>query len=621
MKKNILVPIAAILITAVSCTSMDLNPKDQAASEEWFKNADQFEMCLNALLHHMYWPMERNEWGDSEQIELDLLTDDATNRSSLSRYLTDGVDGSFPLSSQMWNISYKGINRCNKIIRELPAAKSSMPEEKYNMILGCALFYRACFYGRIIIHFGDPVIVPEEYDFDKAEDLEKAYYLTRSDRWTEADRVLSEFDKAAELLPVAYNSSEVTRATKGAAWGMKARYALHWAGIRQYDTYGQENKEESAKLYRTAADAARNVIKLNQYTLHDDFGQLFRMSTKNSPEGIFILPRSKALSAENKYEYLYKGATTAKLSRLSGAATCCTCCPSWDLLCAFYDSEGRPIDESNVYNPNKPFENRDPRCTYTIVEHGTQHLGVIYDPHFDMDSVWSFRESRKVVNADSRTYKISSTVNQYASYNGLVLKKHVDDDWLSPFEAENDKLILRYADVLEMYAEAQIELGNTADDLVLECMNRVRARAYKVDWQNGNYPKITETDQSKLRTILRAERRMEFAFENLRLYDLWRWRIAEKTLNFANYGLPAKNEKNQSNYINKGMWFHGAVPQIDEDDCPVFTDEVAKGEPTFFSSYAVRLTQRKFVAPKSYLWPIPITTTNVMKNIKNNEGY
>jgi hypothetical protein len=276
-----------------------------------------------------------------------------------------------------------------------------------------------------------------------------------------------------------------------------------------------------------------------------------------------------------------------------------------------------------VYDPHKPFEHRDPRCTYTIVEFGTQHLGVIYDPHFDKPEVWSYREGKNVPNNDSRTYRISGTGNQYASYNGLVLRKHVDDDWLSPFEAENDKLILRYADVLEIYAEAKIEL-NDIDDSVLDAMNMVRARAYKADYTDASaYPKITSTDQTELRKVLRAERRMEFAWENRRLYDLWRWRIAEKTLNFANYGLPAKNEKNQRRYIDNNMWFHGATPEIDDDDCPHFADPVASGESGFFTSgtYAVKLSQRKFVAPKSYLWPIPTTTTNVMKNIRNNEGY
>lgn len=621
MKKFITAIIAGLVLCTVSCTKMDLSPKDKAASGNWFQNAEQFEMCLNALLHQMYWPMERNEWGDSEQIELDLLTDDGTNRNSLSRFLTDGVDGSFPLSSQMWNISYKGINRCNKILRELPKAKESMPEEKYNMILGCAKFYRACFYGRIIQHFGDPVIVPEDWDFDFTEVSAKAYDLGRSDRWEWSDWVLDELEEAAALLPVTYGGGEVIRATRGAAWGMKTRYALFFASIRKWDTDKLGNQDEAMRLFGVAAEAAAKVMSLGVYKLHDDFGELFKMKTHNSPEGIFVLPRSKALSAENKYEYLYKGATTAKLPRLSGAATCCTCCPSWDLLCAFYDNQGLPIDKSTVYSPANPFVNRDPRCTYTIVEFGTEHLGVIYQPHFDYPKVYSSREGKEVDNYDTRSYLVEGTGNQYASYNGLVLRKHVDSDWLSPFEAENDKIILRYADVLDMYAEAKIEMDQI-DQSVLDAMNMVRARAYHADYTGRNYPKITTTDQAALRTILRAERRMEFAWENLRLYDIWRWRIAEKVLNYANYGIPAKDQKNQRRYIDDGMWFHGAVPTIDEDDCPDFTN-TASGKKDFFTSgtYAVKLSQRKFVAPKSYLWPIPITTTNVMKNIKNNEGY
>ena len=249
---------------------------------------------------------------------------------------------------------------------------------------------------------------------------------------------------------------------------------------------------------------------------------------------------------------------------------------------------------------------------------------MIFDPHFDRDKVYSAREGTEVVNNDSRSYKIQGTSNQYASYNGLVLKKHVDEDWLAPFEPENDKLILRYADVLLMYAEAKIEL-NEIDDTVLDAMNQVRARAYKAAvTATSDYPAITERSQDKLRTILRIERRMEFAFENLRLYDIWRWRIAEKVLNRPWIGLPKKDEKLQRAYIDNGMWFHGAVPEIDEDGCMDFMAPVAKGAADFFNSnaYAQVLAECKFVAPKSYLWPLPTTTMQVMRNIKeNNPGY
>src|SRR5690606_20994175 len=72
--------------------------------------------------------------------------------------------------------------------------------------------------------------------------------------------------------------------------------------------------------------------------------------------------------------------------------------PSWDLFCSFLCTDGLPIDESPLYNPQKPFENRDPRCAKTITPFGTRHLGVIYQPHPDSASVYSFTNGSYVKN-------------------------------------------------------------------------------------------------------------------------------------------------------------------------------------------------------------------------------
>ena len=175
--------------------------------------------------------------------------------------------------------------------------------------------------------------------------------------------------------------------------------------------------------------------------------------------------------------------------------------------------------------------------------------------------------------------------------------------------------------MLLIYAEAKMELGEI-DQTVLDAVNQVRARAYGVSLgDTGSYPAVTTTNQAELRTIIRTERRMEFAFENQRYLDLYRWRISEKVMNYRNYGLPKKDEKRQRAYIDNGMWFHGAVPEIDEDGCPNFSI-VVKGEPDFFTNdvYVDKLAQRVFL-PKHYLWPIPTTTLNVMPNIEPNPGY
>jgi starch-binding outer membrane protein, SusD/RagB family len=77
---------------------------------------------------------------------------------------------------------------------------------------------------------------------------------------------------------------------------------------------------------------------------------------------------------------------------------------------------------------------------------------------------------------------------------------------------------MRYADVLLMYAEAKIELGEI-DQSVLDAINQVRARAYNAAVSNtSSYPAVSTTSQSELRSILRMERRMEFALRRQTLY-------------------------------------------------------------------------------------------------------
>jgi hypothetical protein len=98
--------------------------------------------------------------------------------------------------------------------------------------------------------------------------------------------------------------------------------------------------------------------------------------------------------------------------------------------------------------------------------------------------------------------------------------------------------ILRYADVVLMYAEAANEVGgNTAS--VLSALNSVRARA-RTGAPGGTLPDITSTDQAVLRTAIRRERRSELAMENDRFFDIVRWGIAQDVLqavgktNFSN---------------------------------------------------------------------------------------
>ena len=85
--------------------------------------------------------------------------------------------------------------------------------------------------------------------------------------------------------------------------------------------------------------------------------------------------------------------------------------------------------------------------------------------------------------------------------------------------------IIRYADVILMAAEAANELGNSAT--ASEYLEMIRSRARGTN--TSVLPKVTATDKATLRTAIKQERRIEFAMEGERFYDLVRWGDAKET--------------------------------------------------------------------------------------------
>ncbi|WP_080906051.1 RagB/SusD family nutrient uptake outer membrane protein, partial [Parabacteroides sp. Marseille-P3160] len=440
-----------------------------------------------------------------------------------------------------------------------------------------AYFARASMYARLISHFGDVVYVTEVIS------IEDAFKIGRSPKSEIIPKVYEDFDKAAAHLPVSYSGSSSQRATKGAALALKARFALYngdWA---------------------IAAEAAKACMDLDKYKLHSDFTNLFLTTTRNAEESIFVIPRSIV----NKVT-IGNGTVLNAITRNPGGWAAMD--PSWDLLAAFLCTDGLPIDESPLFNPQRPFDNRDPRCSATIVAFGTGHLGFDYDPHPDAINVMNYNTGKMQKNNDNRANA------QFASFNALVWKKGIDETWLeNGNDADPDKIIIRYADVLLIYAEAKIEL-NQIDESVLNAINLVRARAYGVPVSaSGQYPKVITTTQSELRRIVRLERRMEFAKEGLRYMDLVRWKLASKALRNKSYGILYPASLLKEKVADKGLWFWPTTPKIDEDGVPDFTEMEKAGQ------IAV-LSQRAW-DDRQYLWPIPTKEVLINENLKQNPGY
>ncbi len=561
MKSIIIFFIAVISIAA--CTDLDLNPLSEGSSENWYSNQTEVEMAVNDLFRSVFW----GEVSDEH-------TDNYTRRELTTPITAGTITSDWGAVNSYWSNIYKAVVRSNLVINNLPRVENDLPQVIVDKYAGNAYFSRASKYSTLISLFGDVIFFTEDLDLDEA------FTMSRTDKNIVLQHIYDDYDTAIDKLPLSYGSSENKYATKGAAMAMKARIALYMSD------------------WEVARDAAKACIDLGEYELYPDFETLFLAGTRNPNEVLFSIPRSRELGAVRGVRNF-----TSRLAGGWGGAEA----PSWDLMSAFLCSDGLPIDESPLYNPREPFENRDPRLSATIVEFGTEHLGYIYQPHPDSLQVLNVNTGNLVTNNDTRSNAA------FASFNGLLWNKGVDEEWLVNHQVDDDIIIMRYADVLLMYAEAKIELDEI-DQSVLDAINQVRARAYGVDYTNtGDYPAVTTTSQSELRKILRMERRMELAFENRRYMDIIRWRIAEQVLNTDIYGMLDVSDL-QERVIEPGLWFFPDVPSIDENGIPDLS-------PMYDAGLVRRLAQRRFDASRQYLWPLPTSDIMINENLVQNPGY
>lgn len=572
MKKSIFLYLASAILLS-SCESMDMVPLAQGNSESWYSDETELEMAVNEFYILGYWkdPLESSEqW-----------TDNFTYRQQNRNPGSNGTVLDGTLNGQQWEVynlwqqSYKLIARANTFLSRYKNAEGTMTEEKLNQYAGEAYFCRACKYAELVCYYGDlPYMTGEET-------ITEAEQKGRMPKEEIIAKAYDDFDKAIEYLPVEHPNG-ISHFTKGAALAMKARFALYFGD------------------FDIAAQCAKACMDLGVYALEPNYSKLFLQSTHDNPEKIFVIPRSIANSVVLDQWFVNNG-----LPRNAGGYGSDN--PSWDLFASYLCTDGLPIDESPLFDPRNPFKNRDPRCTMTIVEFGTEHCGFEYNPRPDVTQVMNYTTGAMQSNQDNRA------VNTYASYNGLVWKKGIDSSWLeNGKQVERDYMIMRYADVLLMYAEAKIELGQI-DQSVTDAINQVRARAYGVDYSAVNlYPAVQTGPQEEMRKAVRIERRMELANENLRYMDLIRWKLAGKALNGYNY-INLQPDDLLANVVKKDLWFWGMTPQIDEDGLVDFS--------ALYNAGLIALGAKRVFPDRQYLWPIPTHDIELCPNLTNNPGY
>ncbi len=198
-----------------------------------------------------------------------------------------------------------------------------------------------------------------------------------------------------------------------------------------------------------------------------------------------------------------------------------------DLVDAFLMNDGLSIDESPLYDPANPYENRDPRLSASIfLPEYTMWQGRLYLAHPD---------------------QTENSMARWSGVTGYAWKKFTQENYTGDvWSSGADMIIIRHAEVLLSYLEAKLESGDAITQALLDqTINQVRGR------DEVDMPAVTETDPDKLREIVRRERRVEFCLEKMiRYVDIRRWGLFPNILNRKVYGMKLTDDPdNYTSYV------------------------------------------------------------------------
>ncbi|WP_395260093.1 RagB/SusD family nutrient uptake outer membrane protein [Halalkalibaculum sp. DA3122] len=555
--------LSLLALIVVACQDeLNKTPLDAPANTNFFSNESELELAINGVYTSLWWESR----GIPALQEIDNATDIGFLRDGPLKDVATGAHNSDTgIFESTWDHFYSGIAKANNLLQNMNRAQDVVSPNTFSRIQAEARFLRAFFYHFLVELYGDVPLLTEVPTIDEAQ-------IGRTPKAEVVNQIMSDLDFAAQNLPTSWSGDQVGRATQGAALALKARVALY-------------NGD-----YPTAAQAAQSVISSGVYSLYPDYEAQFQYEGIRSSGVIFDAPYKTGVQTS---QYPIRAGT-----RMVGAWS--TNVPSQALVDSYQATDGEPIDESNVYDPAQPFENRDPRLDASIVRPQSTFKGYVFETHPDSTETWRIEDGQKVERVTNQ-----DVTNPFASYTGLVWRKYLspDDFPQKSFESTINWIFIRYAEVLLTYAEARIE-SNNIDQSVLDALNQVRARAYGVDpSQTGQYPEITTTSQAELRREVRYERKVELANEGFRLFDIRRWGIADEVMDGALIGRP------------RGTYSTIPSPPDIQEDVGYHPDYSAN-----IDLYR-NVEPRTFDPERDWLWAIPQAEINVNDQIQQNPGY
>ena len=542
IKKYILIATTAVLTLLCSCKKLDLSPSDRFTELTFWQSSDNVNNALNNIYSGIY--------PSSNVFYNEAMSDNAFTKLGVNTGADAIASGNFtaslPRFQNDWAFYYTGIKSCNIFLENVDKNETLTSAVKERM-KGEARFVRAWHHFNLMKWWGDVPLLKNDITPDEAK------IIGRSPKADVLAFILAELDAAAAVLPAKeqYAAGDNGRITKAAAIALKARVMLY-EGNRMADVV-------------TACEQLINNQTVNgNYSLVADYTSLFsdKVINKVNSESIFSLQYVPTLRTWGEYIDFAPISAGARTNNLS---------PSQELLDAYIMQNGKFItDAGSGYNENDIAANRDPRLSATIVYNAYNWV----NPDNTIQIIYIKPGSTTGGASSSNEY---STAGQGTS-TGYYWRKYWDPNNVNGLNNGTNIHLIRYAEVLLMYAEAKQSLGQMTAEIWDKTIKVIRTRAGFTDAAALDFPGTANMEK-----IIRNERRVELALEGFRIDDIRRWKIAQTVLN---------------------GWLHGAK----------------YGDISVDNGY-LRVQLRQFDAAKHYLWPIPPSERALNANLTQNPNY
>ena len=539
--------VITLLLSVASCTDyLDKAPDSVISPDDAFKNFTNFQGFVERMYHltpdvaKHNWVSSFN-WGEDEVVTIgngEYLMGFNIDRGNYRSYIGKGDSfldrdwsaGGDRFQKSLWGGSWYGIRVANMGLEAIAEGKmTDATQAERDMVEGQLYFFRAWFHFQLTQYWGELPYIDSVLPSDEPLTLPRESYQEN------AEKMAADFQRAADLLPINWDDTEIGRRTAGnnelrinKVWALSmlgktylyASSPLMANGVNGPRTYDVE-------MAKKAADALGKVLNMvesgeTQYALVDfeNYSSLFYTMQQDwlMPGGTEAIVRSPTYGPDSYWRQMnsYQPSAMAEGDGIVLA-------PAANYVNYYGMANGLPLDDPNSgFDPNHPWKDRDPRFYNDIIYDGVKVVaGTIPN---ESDEQWRFANLHTGGNYVNDPRTVSRT--GYLNYKFIPIGANKWDKTYDYSHATHLHLSwLRLADVYLMYAEAAAQgyaspTGKSANfsKNAADAVNTVRERA-GVEPLSGSYT----TSLNDFMDELIRERAVELAFEGHRFNDLRRW--------------------------------------------------------------------------------------------------